>query len=78
MPSDLWSAGHWGFYTFDMHAEPNQSPDQSRLALFTVDLRDITLTSVKVILADTEQSEAKVEDLHLDEAARSMALPADW
>ena len=78
VPSDLWSAGHWGFFVFDMRAEPDQSPDQARMALFTVDLRDLTLTSVKVILADTEQSEATVEDLRLDEGARSLALPADW
>jgi hypothetical protein len=61
-----------------MRPEPDQSADQGRMALFTVDLRDITLTSVKVILADTEQSEAKVEDLRLEEGARSLALPSDW
>jgi hypothetical protein len=78
VPSDLWNADHWGFYVFDMRPEPDQRPDQGRMALFTVDLRDISLTSVKVILADAEQSEAKVEDLRLDDAARSLPLPADW
>lgn len=78
MPSDLWSTGPWGFVVFDLRAAPEQAPDQGRLALFTVDLRDISVVSVKVVTADTEQAEAKVEDLRLNEATRSLAIPSDW
>jgi hypothetical protein len=62
---------------FDLCAAPEQEPDQARLALFTVDLRDISLVSVKVVTADTEQAEARIEDLRLNEATRSLAMPSD-
>lgn len=77
MPSDLWNTGPWGFIVFDLRASADSLPDVGRLALFTLDLRDMTVISVQVITADAEQSEAMVEDLRGDDV-RSLPMPADW
>lgn len=78
-PSDSWHAGRWGFYVFDLRSNQADTGDSApRLALFTVNLFDLVLESVKVVTADAARAEAAVTDLRFEGQSLSLPLPVDW